>query len=205
MRDIIFLSFLAIFCPFTLLTTQKIKILKKWKEHLEMSSSYTCVPKITIMMYDSWDMECNSHNALSFWATFCPFSPLLKQKKKKIEKYKQNWIYYPFTHVYHKWKSYEAWLLKYKARRTVFCHFGPFFDLWTSQELEKSKFWEIKKAPGHIIILHLCTTNDNQMMYGPEIWRATDKFLSFWFIFCPFTSPLPLTTQKIKLLKKWRK
>ena len=143
----------------------------------------------------------------------CHFGPLFalsahywsKKKKKKIEKYKQNWIYYPFTHVYHKWKSYDAWLLKYKARQTVFCHFGPFFDLWTSQELEKSKFWEIKKAPGHIIILHLCTTNDNQMMYGPEIWRATDKFLSFWFIFCPFTSPLPLTPQKIKLLKKWRK
>ena len=86
MRDIIFLSFWAIFCPFTLLTTQKIKILKKWKEHLEMSSSYTCVPKITIMMYDSWDMECISHNALSFWATFCPFSPLLKQKKNKKSK-----------------------------------------------------------------------------------------------------------------------
>ena len=32
-----------------------------------------------------------------------------------------------------------------------------------------------------------------------EIWSATDKNLLFWTIFCPFT---PLTTQKIKILKK---
>ena len=31
------------------LTTRKIKILKQWKKHLEMSSLYTCVPKITII------------------------------------------------------------------------------------------------------------------------------------------------------------
>ena len=30
------------------------------------------------------------------------------------------------------------------------------------------------------------------------------NFLSFWTIFCPFTSP-PLTTQKVKILKKWKK
>ena len=40
--------FWAIFCPFTPLTAQKIKISKKWKEHLEISSFYTCVPKIMI-------------------------------------------------------------------------------------------------------------------------------------------------------------
>ena len=41
-----FLSFGAIFCPFTPLTTHKIKILKKWEKHLEISSFYTYVPKI---------------------------------------------------------------------------------------------------------------------------------------------------------------
>ena len=34
----------TIFCPFSHLTTQKIKILKKWKKHLEILSLYTCVP-----------------------------------------------------------------------------------------------------------------------------------------------------------------
>ena len=40
--------FWAIFCPFIPLTAQKIKILKTWKKHLEISSFYICVPKITI-------------------------------------------------------------------------------------------------------------------------------------------------------------
>ena len=44
-----FLSFWAIFCPFTLLTAQKIKILKKWKKNLEMLPFYTHAPQITII------------------------------------------------------------------------------------------------------------------------------------------------------------
>ena len=43
-----YFSFWTIFCPFTPLTAQKIKILKKWKKHLEISSFYICVPKIMI-------------------------------------------------------------------------------------------------------------------------------------------------------------
>ena len=43
-----YLSFWAIFCPFIPLKAQKIKILKKWKKHLEISSFYICVPKIMI-------------------------------------------------------------------------------------------------------------------------------------------------------------
>ena len=39
-----FLSFWAIFCHFTPLMIPKIKILKKWKEFLEILSIYTCVP-----------------------------------------------------------------------------------------------------------------------------------------------------------------
>ena len=46
-----FLSIWVISCPFTPLTTQKIKILKKWKKHLEISSLYTSVPKIMIIRY----------------------------------------------------------------------------------------------------------------------------------------------------------
>ena len=44
-----FLSFWTIFCPFILLTSRKIKILKKWNNHMEISSFYTSVPKIMII------------------------------------------------------------------------------------------------------------------------------------------------------------
>ena len=46
-----FLSFRTIFCPFTTLTTQKIKILKNWKKDLEILSFYKCVPWMTIISY----------------------------------------------------------------------------------------------------------------------------------------------------------
>ena len=69
------LPFWPIFCPFTRLATQKIKILK-WKNHLEMSSFYSCVSKITIMMYGSSGMECDRHNFLSSEAISCPFTQL---------------------------------------------------------------------------------------------------------------------------------
>ena len=48
MADVIIFSFWTIFCPFILLTTWKIKILKKCKQHLELSSFYIHVPKIMI-------------------------------------------------------------------------------------------------------------------------------------------------------------
>ena len=41
-------SFWAIFSPFAPLTAQNIQILKKWKNHLEISSFYICVLKIMI-------------------------------------------------------------------------------------------------------------------------------------------------------------
>ena len=53
-----FVSFWTIFCSFTPLITQKIKIMKKRKKHLE---NYIILQMFPIndynMMYGSWDME----------------------------------------------------------------------------------------------------------------------------------------------------
>ena len=47
-----YLLFWAIFCPFTPLTAQNLKISKKMKKkHLPISSFYTCVPKVMIRCY----------------------------------------------------------------------------------------------------------------------------------------------------------
>ena len=43
-----YFSFWTIFCPFTTLKAQKIKISQKWKIPLEITSFYICVPKIMI-------------------------------------------------------------------------------------------------------------------------------------------------------------
>ena len=79
---------------------------------------------------------------------------------------------------------------------TAFCPF-------TKKQSEKSKFWKHKKTPRDIIILHMCTINDNCMMcVSWDMERGGQNFLSFWTIFCPFT---PLKPRRIKILKKWKK
>ena len=57
----------------------------------------------------------------------------------------------------------------------IFCHFGPFFAFLPLQQPKKSKLKKKNKkkqkkttttTPGDIIILHMHTINDNQIMYG---------------------------------------
>ena len=50
--------FWVIFCCFTPLMTPKIKILKQWKYSLEISSFYTCVPKIMTTWYKVPEIWC---------------------------------------------------------------------------------------------------------------------------------------------------
>ena len=86
----------------------------------------------------------------------------------------------------------------------TFCHLGLFFALLPPLQPEKSNLKKKinKKSPGDIIILHKCTINDNHMMYGSGYMKHDGQnFLSFWTVFSPFTPP-PLTTQKVKILKK---
>ena len=82
-------------------------------------------------MYDSWDMEWDRQNFLSFWAIFYPFTPQTIRKIKILKK-------------------------------------G-------------------KKAPGDIIGLHQCTTNDNHHVLSLRcsVWRTEffvilDHFLPFY-------------------------
>ena len=83
-------------------------------------------------------------------------------------------------------------------QQTIFCHFGPFLSYDPPSKPKNQNFEKLKLRLRDIITLHLCTTNDNHMMYGS--WeRDRQTFLSFWTSFCP--PPPPLTTQKIKILK----
>ena len=53
------LSFWAIFCPFTPLTAQKIKILTKWKNAWRIIILHTCTKNYDQMICDSLDMAHN--------------------------------------------------------------------------------------------------------------------------------------------------
>ena len=109
---------------------------------LEISSLYICVPKITIMMYRSWDTEWNRQNLLSFWAIFCPFSQLTTQKIKilKLKKISGDIILHIFT-INDNYR-YDVWCLGYGAKQTISCHSGPFFLLLYTQCTQKIRFLE---------------------------------------------------------------
>ena len=158
---------------------------------------------MTIMMYDSWHKECVRQNFLSFWTIFCPFTPVTTQKIKILKKWNKSWRYY-FTHVYHNWQSCDEWFLRYGARRKkVFVIFDCFLRFYPPKKPENQNFEKMKKSPGDIIILHMCTINDNHMMYGFwDMESDRQNFLSFWTIFFPFTT---ITNQKIEILQKWKK
>ena len=93
-----------------------------------------------------------------------------------------------YIHVYHKWRSYDIWFLKYKVRQTkifdILSHFLPFqpLDNLDNQNLNIEKNnWRYY----HFIHLH-------------HKWQS-HTFLSFWTLFCPFT---PYGPRKSKLKKK---
>ena len=140
-----FLSFWTIFCPFSPLTTWKIKILKKWKkmpEDIIILQMYTT--NDNHMMDGSWDMEHDRQNFLSFWTNFCTL-------------------------------------------------------INTPSSLKNKKFEKMKITTEEVIILHMCTINDNYMMYGSwDIKCDRQNFLSFWTIFYPPNNPEKQNFEKMK-------
>ena len=182
-----FLSFWVIFCPFTPLLVPKIKVWKKIRRYFLF---HMCT-----INKDSWDIRHNRQKFLSSWIIFCPFIPIINQKIKVLEKWKKtpgNIIILHFLP-----RMIIIWCMVpdiSSSTGKLFSHFGPFFVL-----LLKNQNFE--KKPGDIISLHLCTTNDNHMMYGSLDIRCNwQSFL--WTIFCPFDPPKNLENQNFK---KWKK
>ena len=123
-----FLTFWAIFCPFSPLTTWKIKILTLKKTPEDIIILHICNTNDNHMIYGSWDMEHDRPNFLSLQTVFCPFTPLWTQKIKifkKMEKIPEDIIIYK-----DKWQSYDVWFLRYGMQWTecfvILDHFLPF-------------------------------------------------------------------------------
>ena len=115
-----YLSFWAIFCPYTPLTARKRKIYKKWNKHLEISSFYTSVQKTMIRwrtVPEIWWMA--DLIVISHFGLFSPFYiPPKSQKKSKFWKNEKNaWRYHHFRNVYQKLWSEDVQFLRYAARQ----------------------------------------------------------------------------------------
>ena len=161
-------QFFLIFCPFTHLTTQKTNKSSQSNQssqsHLEHSSIWSVWPNDWVFVYElsgsGFESSCG-HRKSKFW---------------KNEK--NSWRYH-FTHLHHKWKSLwcmvpEIW----SATDKICCLFGPFFAPSNSKNYN---FEKMKKNPGDIIILHVCTKNHDRMLHCS--WDTTRDGCNFHFSF----------------------
>ena len=165
-RDIIFCHFESFFALSLPSRPRKSKFWKIEKIFGDIIIVHMCTLNYNHMMYSSWDMECDR--------IFCNFRLIFAllllywPRKSKFRKPENNtWRYYHFTYVYHKWQSYDIWFLRYGVRQTeffcfwtIFCPFTPL----TTQKIKILQKW--KKTTGDMIILHMCTINNNHVMNG---------------------------------------
>ena len=107
----------------------------------------------------------------------------------------------------------RSWNIRYNRQNflsfwAIFC---PFISL-TTQKIKIWKNWkQKKKTPEYIIILQICTINDNHIMnlswdmvrYRHNFLVILDSFLTFSLLpFCPF---LPYWPRKLKFWKNVKK
>ena len=151
---------------------------------------------------------------LELWSTidiiFChsepffAFLPLMDPENQNVKIEKSTWRYFHFTNVYHKWQSYNVWFLRYGVQRTeFFVILDRFLPLYPPNNPKNQNFENMKKNPGDIIILHLCTINDNHMMYG--FWdKKLDRQNFFIFLdhFLPFYPPNNPKNKNFEKMKK---
>ena len=127
-----FFVILDLLLPFLLLTTQKIKILKKWKKtpwDIIILHMYTI--KDNHMIYGSWIIKHNTEFFVIL-SYFLHFYPPNNPKNQNLEKMKKNpWRYHHFTIVYQKSWSYTILFLRYGVTDVIVFHFGPFFCPFT--------------------------------------------------------------------------
>ena len=119
-----------------------------------------------------------------FFALLPPYGP---RKSKFCKNEHHNWRYYHFTNAYYKWQPHDVWFLRYEVQQTeFFVVLDCFLPFYPTNNLKNKNFEKLKKTPGDIIILHVCTINDNHMMYGSwDMRHECQNFLSFWTFFAP--------------------
>ena len=89
-----------------------------------------------------------------------------------------------------------------KVGHTSKSPFGIYW--WTLKNPKKQTFEKMKKIAGDIIILHMCNINHNRMKNSS--WDTEwDRIFCQFGPFFALLIPSPLKTQKINILKKWKK
>ena len=176
-----------------------------------------CTKYYDQMMYGCWDW-CMTDVITFHLGHFLPFHPHspknqnLKNNKKSTRRYHHFTFYICAPKIMITWcMILGIWCV---TDVIVISHFRLFFALYPlppSPRLpcnspRNQSFEKIKKRPGDSIILRMCTKNYDHMMTWcmvPEIWCVTDVIVTSHFGL--FFALLPLTGQKTKISKNWKK
>ena len=141
---------------------------------------------------------------------FLPFYPE-KEASKFWKNEKNTWRYHHYTQVYHKWRSYDIWFLRYEMQNNFFvilCHFLPFYPPPPPPppiSPKNKNIKNIKKIKKHLEISPFYTSAPKIMIIGytvPEIWHMTDVIVIFHFgLFFFFYPPNCLKNENFEKMK----
>ena len=171
--------------------------------------------------YDAWFLRYRVQQAefLLLWTIFCSLPPLTTQKIKI-----DAWRCCHVTHVYHEWKSYDVWFLRYRDMEiwsateffsfwAIFCPFNP---PPPQQQPRKSKFWKNEKKPWryhHFTqVYHKWQSYDGWFLKHDVQQTEFFIILSHFLPFYPTNNPKSQNFEKMKralrdiiILHKWNK
>ena len=150
-------------------------------------------------------MECHTHNFLPFWVIFLPFYPTIDPWEITIGKINKKT---PEDNVHMCTINDDHMMfgsLDLKRDGQCFLSFWTFFCplTWkTKTNLKNQDFDKMKNKPGDILILQLCNTNDDHIMYGSwDMKHQRQNFLLFW----PFMPFYPTNNPKNQNVEKKKK
>ena len=115
LQQTIFFVILGVFLPFYPPNSPKNKNFKKMKKNPEdIIILHKCTKNHDHRLYYSWDVTRDKFNCyFSFWAIFCPFTPLRAWKIKFQKNEKSSWRYHHFTQMYQNSWPYTFLFLRY--------------------------------------------------------------------------------------------
>ena len=119
------------------------------------------------MMYGFWDMECDRQKFFvilkQFFAFLSPNNPE-NQNFEKNEKIHRR--YYHLTQVHHVIICFTVPEIWSGTNVIAIFHFELFLPFYSPNSPKNKNKKTKTKTPGDIIILHMCTKNYYQIMYG---------------------------------------
>ena len=159
---------------------------KKWKfQKNEKTTRDIIILKNCTKNYDYRlccpEMTCDGYNYFSLWAIFFAFTPLTTRNMKNSTKMRKTLEISSFYTSVPKimiicYTVPEKWHMIH----VIFnFHFGLFFALSPPNSPKNQNFKKMKKLPGDIIILHMCTKNHNHKTQTLKNWQKHLEMPSF--------------------------